>query len=355
MELKHIKNLDVLRGIAILFVVSYHYFYSYRFFSFGWMGVDLFFVLSGFLITRILWQTRFSPNYFKNFYAKRVLRILPLYYLYLIGYFFLFPIFFNSVLTNPNFLHYYNNKAWFFSFTANWFFIIKGLPKDYTLISLWSIGIEEQFYIVFPLLIFFFRKSKNLPLIITLTICIIILYRTWLRLYYIPNPSFKLYKYNSLARFDAFLIGGLGYFLLEKTTKKIITYVCIITLGIIIFFVHYYNSISFTNPFFGTIGFTIVALQFLCWILFAAKAKVWQNKIVDVLSFLGGISYALYLIHIVVEISCGLLYAKYIQNYYPIPRLIIPVVAFIISIIISTLSYHYFEKPIMKLRKYFNN
>jgi peptidoglycan/LPS O-acetylase OafA/YrhL len=353
MELKYIKNLDVLRGIAILFVVVYHYLNVYSFFQIGWVGVDLFFVLSGFLITRILWRTRFEKRYFINFYAKRILRIFPLYYVYLIGYFFLFPLFFNSVYTNDAFLHYYNNKSWFFSFMANWFFIIKGLPKDYTLVSLWSIGIEEQFYIFFPFFIFLCRKSKKLPLIIALVIIAVVLYRTYLRLYYIPNPSFVIYSYNAIARFDAFLVGGLGYFLIDKINKKMSIYIFASTLSIVVFFVFYFNSISFENPFFGTLGFTILAIHFVSWILLATKTKIWESTFSKVLSFFGKISYALYLTHIVIKVSCVIFFTKYINVYTTTSKILLPLTAFIISILISTASFYYFEKPIMKLRKHF--
>jgi hypothetical protein len=70
-------ELDGLRGIAILLVIVFHNFGFINYFSFGWLGVDLFFVLSGFLITDILLRTADQPNYLKNFYIRRALRIAP--------------------------------------------------------------------------------------------------------------------------------------------------------------------------------------------------------------------------------------------------------------------------------------
>src|SRR5436190_6342563 len=81
---RHYPALDGLRGIAILLVVLLHNFGFMNYFFFGWLGVDLFFVLSGFLITNILLNTLGEPNFLKNFYLRRILRIFPLYYLILI-------------------------------------------------------------------------------------------------------------------------------------------------------------------------------------------------------------------------------------------------------------------------------
>ena len=83
--------LDGLRGVAILMVVLLHNFGFMSYFFFGWLGVDLFFVLSGFLITDILLKTLGQPNFLRNFYMRRILRIFPLFYLILIICFFILP------------------------------------------------------------------------------------------------------------------------------------------------------------------------------------------------------------------------------------------------------------------------
>src|SRR5580700_8080284 len=89
---RKIPQLDAVRGLAILVVMFHNGGQLQRLFAHGWMGVDLFFVLSGFLITGILVDTRQSEGYFRNFYARRCLRIWPLYYSVLLFMFVLVPI-----------------------------------------------------------------------------------------------------------------------------------------------------------------------------------------------------------------------------------------------------------------------
>src|SRR5436189_508497 len=88
---QHYPALDGVRGIAILLVVFFHNFRFLNYFFFGWLGVDLFFVLSGFLITDILLQTVNKPRFLQKFYTRRVLRIFPLFYLAIIVCLYILP------------------------------------------------------------------------------------------------------------------------------------------------------------------------------------------------------------------------------------------------------------------------
>lgn len=167
-----VAELDGLRAIAILLVLLIH-FWRYpigyevlnRFARTGWVGVDLFFVLSGYLITGILWRERRSVHYYRNFYARRVLRIFPLYYLLLFGVFVIQPLH----RAGPELLAARAEWPLYVAYLANVPVALHGwrlLSLDIT----WSLAIEEQFYLCWPLGV---RRLAPRPLIALLT-CVVI-------------------------------------------------------------------------------------------------------------------------------------------------------------------------------------
>src|SRR5438552_4949494 len=105
----HYPSLDGLRGLAILLVLIYHNFEYTNYFFFGWLGVDLFFVLSGFLITEILLQKRNGRRYLREFYTRRTLRIFPIYYLTLIIFLVLVP---SLGINIPGLSYFLQNQVW---------------------------------------------------------------------------------------------------------------------------------------------------------------------------------------------------------------------------------------------------
>jgi len=159
------RSLDGARGLAILLVVLYHSTLFRQVESLldellvalprlGWSGVDLFFVLSGFLITRILLRERETPLYFKPFYARRVLRIFPLYYALLIAVLLVIPRF--DALALYNFFWAPNaspEPIWYWLFLGNFYAGATGQFHHDFLAITWSLAIEEQFYLVWPFLV----------------------------------------------------------------------------------------------------------------------------------------------------------------------------------------------------------
>lgn len=161
----HLASLDGLRGAAMLLVFLNHAIAFplepvtnpldgavHAVAVVGWTALDLFFVLSGFLITGILLDTRGEPRRWSNFVARRALRVFPLYYAVLIGLFVLLPRIVHW--SNPDFATLLANQRWYWSYTVNLLIGAHGVAATplYTA-HFWSLSIEEQFYLIWPLVV----------------------------------------------------------------------------------------------------------------------------------------------------------------------------------------------------------
>jgi peptidoglycan/LPS O-acetylase OafA/YrhL len=154
--------LDGLRGLAIALVTAFHFLrgpggaavdLSSALADAGWVGVDLFFVISGFLITGILLDAKGDRRYYRNFYARRVLRILPLYYGYLVLLLLVAGTTFGRAVGADYFAAH---QPWFWTHTTNWLLLATPGPGGAGAAgfgALWSLALEEQFYLVWPFLV----------------------------------------------------------------------------------------------------------------------------------------------------------------------------------------------------------
>ena len=163
----HLPGLDGVRGLAILLVLAVHFVgnatpltwgerLAVKLGNYGVLGVDLFFVLSGFLITGLLLDSKGDPRYFRNFYARRTLRIFPLYYFVLALLFIVIP----ALTTVPPALEEARqHQAWLWTYTANFFLAAKSSWALTYVSHFWSLAIEEHFYLLWPLVVFSFRRE----------------------------------------------------------------------------------------------------------------------------------------------------------------------------------------------------
>src|SRR5579883_701314 len=214
MSKQQVSSLDGVRGIAIVMVLLIHLelfravpgtspimqhvrdlFWS------GWSGVDLFFVLSGFLITGILLDAAGGKHYFQTFYMRRILRIFPLYYFVvtaaLLSTVLVLP--WTAVKVTPGMLP--TRTGWFsyLLYFQNW-----RLP-DQLLGHFWSLGVEEQFYLMWPLCVYSFSREKLLQLcIVTFFACLAL---RFLLVHQNPNGS-PLIMANTFTRMDTLLVGA---------------------------------------------------------------------------------------------------------------------------------------------------
>ena len=200
---KRIPQLDGLRGIAILMVMCYHFFPNNIICNFGWSGVDLFFVLSGFLITGRLYPYLNDKKILLKFYRNRFLRIVPLYFGFLIVFFVGWFVFVSEPVQLST--TFYSDYWWaFFLFIQNWISIFNEEKSLGYLSHLWSIAVKEQFYLLFPFLIIILRRPKNILVGCLLLILVVLICRIIFFAYSGQNYSYQFIYWNAFFRFDSF-------------------------------------------------------------------------------------------------------------------------------------------------------
>lgn len=344
---EHLPALDGLRGLAILLVILFHTFH----FMPGWCGVDLFFVLSGFLITGQLIESKHHINYFKSFWIKRFLRIFPLYYLVLA-----------IILIPKNFfnIHTVSFSSWsYWFYLQNWEYVyMSAFPdgKD-TLNHFWSLAIEEQFYFVFPILIKYI-PNKNLPWILISLIISAICFRY----YYFNNENIGYYV-ATISRMDALSIGALIAIIIRENKSllaKWTHYFFYHSLIYIVLAITINADVHFTNPLIAKFGLTAYALLFGCLLIYSLcpSPKSYFKKFLlnDILRYIGKISYGLYVFHWILYVFIKAPLEESIYNILHLSilsKIIVSLLVLLLSIILSHLSYHYFEKKIMNLKPFF--
>ncbi len=353
---KHYPALDGLRGVAILLVVFLHNFKFMNYFFFGWLGVDLFFVLSGFLITEILLNTVGQPNFLRNFYMRRVLRIFPLFYLTLIICLLILPSIKNLNLDSS---YYSNNQFWLWTYLQNWLFIFKEPYGDKILLHTWSLAVEEQFYLVWPAIVLLIRKPK-----ILLAVAIIALIGVGLARYVIWTFQVHDLAYASLytfTRIDGLCIGCILALLMQINPgflKKYTTHIVLLMAGINFGFYFLNNQSSQTLPYLAFVGYTTFAVLFGILVYEAVMA---ESKIIQfifnnfIFKFFGKISYGLYVYHWPVYIILfpffTALFTDKMNVSFQYADAGSAVIVTVIAVILSVISYRYFEKPFLRLKE----
>ena len=355
-KVKHYPALDGLRGLAILLVIFYHNFGFINYSVFGWVGVDLFFVLSGFLITAILLNTVNAENYLKNFYARRILRIFPLYCLSLIIFLFILPYFF-PLKAQAQF--YLDHQWWYWLYLQNWLLSFHFPITTSYLNHYWSLAVEEQFYLIWPLIILWLRKPK--PLLIFMIFLLILLLAARSAVWMQKIEGLNYTTFYTFTRIDGICIGCM-LALLHRINFNFLrnnTGVIVILLAILNFGFYFLNQIG-EFPYLAFVGYTTFAAMFG---LLVHEAVSGETKVINfiftrrILIFFGIISYGLYIFHWPVYELLYPVFQKTISNSLDISstlnRAISAILVTVIAIIISVFSYYGFENKFLKLKKYF--
>jgi peptidoglycan/LPS O-acetylase OafA/YrhL len=177
----HLPALDGVRGLAILAVLLFHFVAQTTatnsferavntVLNYGSLGVDLFFVLSGFLITGILYGAQSSPHYFRNFYMRRVLRIFPLYYLVLAVIFLLLPLV--PALRDTHLVSLREHQWWAWLYAVNIYLSLKSAWALSYIEHFWSLAVEEHFYLVWPLVVWLLAARPRALLMTSILVAV---------------------------------------------------------------------------------------------------------------------------------------------------------------------------------------
>jgi peptidoglycan/LPS O-acetylase OafA/YrhL len=359
--------LDGLRGLAILSVFLYHYaggidhhpdslplkaLYSVT--QFGWAGVDLFFVLSGFLITGILYDTQNDQGYYRKFYARRSLRIFPVYYLFLaivavVG----IAAGVKWKVADLSFLLYVG-----FPCALVWPDIIPA--SSYIRVThLWSLCMEEQFYLVWPLLIATLGTARRILrvclflIVVALALRILVWGTGWL------NPSwsytFLPFRVDSLALGAALAVLVRGEHKHRLIKAAPIVLACSV-LGLLAVFVAF-GTTQHDDPGLGTVGFTLITLASGALLVLAVLKQGIVHKLFSTkaLCTLGTYSYGLYLYHFPLAVLLDPMKPPlaHLLHSEALAKVVFVILSLGINLTVAWVSFQVIESPIMRLKNRF--
>jgi len=350
----YIPELQGLRGLAVLAVVIYHCHtrlegtpllmtWVHYASLWGWAGVNLFFVLSGFLITSILIEARDKPHYFKNFYARRALRIWPVYFLLLIV--------------------CYSIPEWFLGDTlahqANWKTLVayalfvqnlRHAPLPGTLGPTWSLAIEEQYYLVWAPVVFFCR-GRLLRWFLPLTLLAMLTVSPLVRHL---HPHW-LTGTHTLIHLDGIALGSLLALALHHLAWERHTWLWIGTGAAVAGFALTATIAGGTSMLDSALALAFAGVVLIC--LCSSGGKWLLALRSGPLAYYGKISYGMYMTHILVFVYFGNFDARLDDKYHLgiAGNLAIVGLRLVASTLVATALWYGFESQMLKLKRHFKS
>jgi peptidoglycan/LPS O-acetylase OafA/YrhL len=345
---KHMRQLDSLRGFAVLAVILYHYFpHWFENSPLGWIGVRFFFVLSGFLITGILLRGREAVEagkegrwfMLRRFYTRRFLRIFPIYYLVLF------------ILAICGAEEIRGSLLWHLSYLSNVRFVLEGYFQVWVA-HFWTLSVEEQFYLLWPTMIVLMPRKFLVP---ALMLAVII------------GPGYRLasqlYDFSGLACevvlpacLDTLGTGALLALLLHRRTNGVTGRPCAIigwTALVILVVLNELDRRGIARMYGFAAGDLVFAVLAAAIIARAATGfSGWVRSLLEFkpLIYIGTISYGLYIFHPIVRVAAGRLLSS---RGLHLPPGVATGAEMVTTFLVASLSWHFFEKPINDLKRFF--
>jgi peptidoglycan/LPS O-acetylase OafA/YrhL len=360
----YVPSFDGLRAIAILAVMGHNFQFEghaastigaaiSRVVDWGWVGVELFFVLSGFLITGILLDTRERRGYYSNFVARRVLRIFPIYYLTLFTAFAVIP------LVTGRQIEGHEHQIWLWTYLSNWVgtlgLTVAAFPH------FWSLAVEEQFYLIWPLVV---KRLAPKTLVIASVVLGVIALASRVALRVWAGDAGGPYAFT-VCRMDALVLGAAAAVLLRE--RAIASWVdrsgVRLGLGAAALFV-IGGVVTRGYPRAGlmtqTLGYSLLAVVFTVLVVLAVRAEAHGSPLARALSWaplrsVGKYSYAMYIFHSPLHLSVG---APLFEKLHSGPvstslNLLYFAVMAVVTYLAGLCSYHLIEKHFLALKRHF--
>ena len=364
--------LDGVRGLAILLVMVNNLYPEKPSIPFdqsvetisntGWMGVDLFFVLSGFLITGILLDTRAGRHYFRNFYARRFLRIFPLYY-GLVAVLVVLATWF-AVGTWDERTRFLERQGWLWTYTVNVLMGWKGSgTAKFGTGNFWSLAVEEQFYLLWPLVVLLLSRRHLVTLAMAMIPAALALRVCWRLAERSPEAMYLL----TPARMDALAVGALVAVVMRSPTavptfRRWARRLLPVCLGVLTALSYWRSGLSGEDLVVQTVGYSVIALMFgaLVGLVVADDREPGLGDLFchPVLRFLGRYSYGIYVfmgpVMLLLEREVPFVRAlPTVSNSHVPAAVLVLVLASSISLALALLSWHGYEQHFLKLKERF--
>jgi len=341
-RIQKIDQLDSLRALAAFCVILHHFLPEYNIgtFSFGWIGVDVFFVVSGYLITAILLEQKAVITdkilIIKNFVIKRALRLFPVYYLFI-------TFFLILMCTIGLYVWDQGDGIYFYTYTQNILFFREGM-KGIQINHLWTLAVEEQFYLFWPWVLIYISNNRLIR-ILMIIIPLTMLFKSFFDM----DDSRML----TLAHFDTLGSGALMALLIKENREQLLLFLNKIKiLTIIIPLLILIVGTGYELPYFITVLAVLILSTSMvngCHYNFTGIF----GRVLDLtfLKYLGKISYGLYLYHKPIPYFVKLVAGK---SHIYINNIVLFLLSIILTISISHLSFLILEKRFLKLKNKFD-
>ena len=370
---RHVPALDGVRGLAILAVMAFHFTLRmpdatsgdrlvHRVLGAGWAGVDLFFVLSGLLITTLLLDAKGAPHYYRTFYGRRALRIFPLYYGFLALYFLL--VVHRGTTGDDHYL--WHEQGWWWSYLDNWWlaFVRRTEPPNYFWTGpFWSLAVEEQFYLLWPTLVLLLTR-RRLAIVCGAIIIGAPIFRLWLR----AHHAALIAPYAvTPARLDSLAVGALLAIVLADhrlahVGSRIFIGLGVMAAAITVAVFHVHGGLWTYGGWEEGPGYTIMAIGWGG--LVAAGATAVRGTIparvlgARWLRALGKYSYAMYVFHVPIWAHVQPLVfpgnrVPAVLGSHVLPSVALGVLCGLLTFAAALASWNLYEKQFLKLKRYF--